>query len=192
MSCAIWSSEIIERARVADRPGAGLSSHMRECEACAAAWREEVSLTEAIRAARDAGPQHRPSEFRRAQLMREFDARRGGRKRSRFFPVTAAAAVLLAALVLSRPQLPGTGQAPDVASTLQGDSAGEFVAVPYSPPLAQGESVEVIRTELSSAALGRMGLPAPALEETFPADVLVGQDGVPRAVRFLDSSDFDF
>ncbi len=133
-----------------------------------------------------------PSEFRRAQLMRELDARRGGRKRSRFIPVAAAAAVLLVAFSVSRPHLPETGQAPEAASAVQGDSAGEFVPVPYSAPLAQGESVEVVRTELSSAALGRMGLPVPALDDTFPADVLIGQDGVPRAVRFLDSSEFDF
>lgn len=193
MSCAEWRAEIIERGRVAHGPGEALSSHMRGCDACAAAWREQISLREAIQAAREVGRDHRASEFRRGQLMRQFDQVHGKRNRWRLIPIAAAAAILLAALSVSHPRFTGTGPSgSEVASAVQEDMSDEFVPVPYTAPLAQGERTEVVRTELSSAALGRMGISAPVLEDPVPADVLLGQDGVPRAVRFLDSSEFNF
>ena len=41
---------------------------------------------------------------------------------------------------------------------LTGSADGEFVAVPYAPPLAPGESVDVVRTQLDTQALDRMGV----------------------------------
>jgi hypothetical protein len=61
-----------------------------------------------------------------------------------------------------------------------------FVAVPYTPPLAAGEFVRVIRTQFHPIALARMGVDVDLNEASeIPADVLVGEDGFPRAVRVL-------
>ena len=68
----------------------------------------------------------------------------------------------------------------------------EFVAVPFAPPLAAGEFVTVVRMELRPAALARMGMDVDVTAANdIPADVLVGQDGSPRAVRVLDEVQFE-
>ncbi len=73
--------------------------------------------------------------------------------------------------------------------TLEPDN-GEFVAVPYAPPLAAGELVSVVRTELQAPALARMGFDMDAAglaryAGAVPADVVMGDDGLPRAVRVI-------
>jgi hypothetical protein len=73
---------------------------------------------------------------------------------------------------------------------LAGDSS-EFVAVAYAPPLAAGEFVSVLRTELQPTALARMGIYVDAAStNAIPADVLVGEDGFPRAVRVVSEVEF--
>jgi hypothetical protein len=66
-----------------------------------------------------------------------------------------------------------------------------FVDVPYAPPLATGEFVRVIRTELHPTALAQMGIYVDTTDASeIPADVVVGEDGFPRAVRL--SGDVQF
>lgn len=67
----------------------------------------------------------------------------------------------------------------------------DFVEVPYAPPLATGELVHVVRTELRPAALARMGIDIDtAVADEIPADVLLGEDGFPRGVRLVETVDF--
>jgi hypothetical protein len=64
----------------------------------------------------------------------------------------------------------------------------DFVPVPYAPPLAQGEVVEVVRAQLTPAALARMGFVVQAdYSGEVETDLMVGSDGVPRAVRVPES-----
>ena len=66
-----------------------------------------------------------------------------------------------------------------------------FVDIAYAPPLAAGEFVSVVRTELQPTALARMGIYVDAdYANAIPADVMVGEDGVPRAVRLV-SEEFE-
>jgi hypothetical protein len=63
-----------------------------------------------------------------------------------------------------------------------------FVPVPYAAPLAPGEFVEVVQRDLTPAALARMGVAMQsATVSPVATDVLVGQDGLPRAVRVPES-----
>lgn len=113
----------------------------------------------------------------------------------------AAAAILLLAIglvELRRSGIPRTGNipqstiAPEIAEIegLPADSSG-FVAVPYAPPLATGEFVSVVRTELQPTALARMGIYVDAgYAADIPADVVVGEDGLPRAVRLVEAIEF--
>jgi hypothetical protein len=60
-------------------------------------------------------------------------------------------------------------------------------------PLREGEdltaleSLQVVRVELTSSALGELALlvDAETANEPVKADVLVGQDGLARAIRFV-------
>ena len=85
----------------------------------------------------------------------------------------------------------GVQSAPTVfyeASTdASGLSSDEFIAVPYTPPLAQGELVRVVHADLDPDALASMGIDIdPAWAGNVPADVVVGEDGIPRAVRITE------
>ncbi len=55
--------------------------------------------------------------------------------------------------------------------------ADDFIAMPYADPLTPVERAEIVRVNV-----GQPG------EVPFPADVVVGQDGLVRAIRFLKTS----
>ncbi|MEP6714678.1 MAG: hypothetical protein ABJC09_03835, partial [Terriglobia bacterium] len=59
-----------------------------------------------------------------------------------------------------------------------------FIAVPYVPPLAAGELVRVVHAELYPSALASLGVNVdPSWTTGIAADLLMGEDGFPRAVR---------
>lgn len=137
----------------------------------------------------------------REQLMKEFDALHAKRRfRPPWAVMAAAAAVMIVALALSLRTIPVSGGAPNAARSSQtewdlvtGSADGDFVPVPYAAPLAPGESVDVIRTQLDTQALDRMGVNvvvASAASAKVDADVVLGQDGLPRAVRVLQPTQF--
>jgi hypothetical protein len=66
-------------------------------------------------------------------------------------------------------------------------NAPGFIALPYSQSGVPTESVVVIRVQVTPSQLSSMGVAVPAAASTarLQADVLVGQDGVARAVRLV-------
>jgi hypothetical protein len=66
-------------------------------------------------------------------------------------------------------------------------NASGFVALPYSQSGVPVESLVVIRVAVTPSQLSSMGVAVPAAASTarVKADVLVGQDGVARAVRLV-------
>jgi hypothetical protein len=63
-----------------------------------------------------------------------------------------------------------------------------FVALPYSQSGVPLENAVVIRVQMRPSELSSMGVAVPAAASTakFEADILVGQDGVARAVRLVE------
>ncbi|HEV2289804.1 MAG TPA: hypothetical protein VGR81_12730 [Candidatus Acidoferrales bacterium] len=123
--------------------------------------------------------------------------------------LAAAAAVLLAIGIwnLSRPH-PGitnrkTGIAPVSVAAIPSnaqpvvrDSAPEetaedltsdFVPVPYAEGLAPGDPGMIVRVQMQRGALGSLGYPVDEAHaaDVVQADLLVGEDGWPRAVRLV-------
>ena len=200
-SCRKWTSEIVECARTGSEPDADLRDHLRECSHCRERRDDERSLSAQIRLARDAARVRRPSEVQRNRILAEFDAVQRRSLRPYLKWAMAAAALLLLAIGLAglrRGGVDGTPNPPQ--STIAQESAeieglpadsNDFVAVPYAPPLATGEFVSVVRTELQPAALARMGIYVDAgFAAEIPADVVVGEDGLPRAVRLVEAIAF--
>jgi len=77
--------------------------------------------------------------------------------------------------------------APPAPPAVSTDETGEFVSLPAADRLPRFESGMIVRVELPVSSLPAYGFPitpggAPAL---VPADVLVGQDGQPRAIRLV-------
>lgn len=63
----------------------------------------------------------------------------------------------------------------------------DFVSVNYEEPQTPMESGQVIRVQMPRSALARFGLPVNLERADVPvkADVLVGDDGLARAIRFV-------
>lgn len=74
-------------------------------------------------------------------------------------------------------------------------SGDDFIAVPYAMPMSPGETLSVVHSQLRPETLAGMGIdvdPAWLNDDSgeISADVVVGQDGLPRAVRIADTTDF--
>jgi hypothetical protein len=67
------------------------------------------------------------------------------------------------------------------------DMTTEFIPLVSAPPLVRGEHAAIMRVELPRSSLRAFGFPV-AEEQRYQrvnADVVVGQDGLIRAVRFV-------
>jgi hypothetical protein len=199
LTCRESAVELLECARAGQVPAAELQAHLIPCSRCRERWEDERRLTAHFRIMRDAVARQ-PSMAGREELMREFDrAHTGG------FPAVwrwalNAAAILLVVLALAYDLRHRGHSAENVAEQqknsvgLQAEDSGDeggFVSVPYALPLAPGEFVRVIRTELDPVALAGMGIDVEAADGAeIPADVLLGEDGLPRGVRVLPDNGF--
>ncbi len=63
-----------------------------------------------------------------------------------------------------------------------------FIPLPNAAPLPQDEDVDLVRVELPRSAITALGIPASddGDADSVEAEVLVGPDGMARAVRFLN------
>jgi hypothetical protein len=193
VTCKEWTWEITERSRIGAAVSPALSHHLAECPQCAERWEAEAELSRGIRHVRVSAAHLRSSEDARARLVAEFgERRRGVLVRRGLIWATAALATFFLVGVWRQGKWAGQRSAPPpvaIAQVFAEDlMTDEFVPVPYAAPLAPGEYVEVVQTELTPAALARMGFVIRAASASVvPTDLMVGQDGLPRAVRVPES-----
>jgi hypothetical protein len=115
------------------------------------------------------------------RLSSAFRARHPRRAKHLWMYALAACAVLLLGLSFLDHRKP----APKPADFVY--MAPGFIALPYSQSGVPIESAVVIRVAVTRSELASMGVAVPASASTarVNADVLVGQDGVARAVRLV-------
>lgn len=110
--------------------------------------------------------------------------------------LTTAAAVLVAT-ALGRPpigrhdpssQRAGTHTRARFPHDVQPPPAGGFIVVPGATLLPSFESGSLVRMELPVSLLPSLGMTPPATGHAteVTADIIVGQDGLPRAVRLVE------
>ena len=195
MSCTEWTAEISETSRRGGAPGDALADHLAMCRSCTARWQSEAALDRDLARVRQAASHLRSAPASRARLLEEFEARRAVRSpRIRTWMAIAATIVLAVALALWREPV-HTAQAPAAVEQAADEvlADNDFVPVPYAPPLAQGEMVEVVRMDLSPAALAGMGFVTQAgYSGDVTTDLVIGEDGLPRAVRLPESFQIRF
>jgi hypothetical protein len=65
--------------------------------------------------------------------------------------------------------------------------ATDFFEIPYAEPLRPEERADVFRIQMPRAGMAAFGLPVSGgrLDVRITADVLMGEDGVARAIRFI-------
>jgi hypothetical protein len=97
-------------------------------------------------------------------------------------PVTAAAAV-------PEPQKRVSARRPEKALGRNPEpDEGRFIPLPEAARLSPAESLDVVRVKMPRSAMMRFGLPVSAERawEPVKADVVFGQDGMARAIRFVE------
>ena len=129
---------------------------------------------------------------RERALLEAFDAaqqeRRAPAARASV-SLPAAAAALLALAATMAWLIVGRSGRPPAAPVVAPLTTTEFVLWPGAAELPTFESGHLMRMEMPVSALPSLGLVPPATHAAVvQADVLVGQDGLPRAVRL--SPDF--
>lgn len=75
----------------------------------------------------------------------------------------------------------------DLRNDLRNDIVTSFVPLPYGGGTAYLESAHIVRMELPRSALVTLGLAVPEEQwtERMQADVLFGEDGLARGIRFV-------
>lgn len=202
MDCNQWTEELVECARRGAELPKRLSLHLSECRRCRDFWSAQQSLAPAIQAFRAALAGERSSEAGRNRLLAEFAKLEDTQPRLWIRWAWGVAATALLALVLlpawrlapgrSAISQPAISDDEEFADSAVGDgNEGSFIPLPFVAPMAAGESVEIVRTELNGAELARMGIDLPVgFDEEFDADLVLGEDGSPRAVKLLGYQDF--
>ena len=172
--------------------------HLEYCAVCAARLRSQRELHSGLRALAGlmgpiAAPARVESRLRiafRAHTRMPPYAPEGVSSRRRWAPIltwaAAAAVVFGLAITLARVQRPEPA-----AQALEGDPLAAdsgFIALPNTEQIGPNEDINLVRVELPRSAMIALGFAADAgrASELVQADLMLGDDGLARAVRFLD------
>jgi hypothetical protein len=190
MNCRQLKLDVIDFARgvaLAPSRAVAVECHLRECASCAAVVERQRAISVALRRLAD---QKVPAlnATRLNSLMAAV-----GRRRGRSRPATIAVGLSVAASILIVVSLSVgvTREAPPHSSetaaalTQPGTPETGFVVLPGAAALPRLESGRVIRIEIPESELSAVGLWRAARGGAIQADVLVGQDGLARAVRLV-------
>jgi len=181
MTCRQLTPNVIDFARgiALDRSReAAVTEHIRSCASCAALVERERAMSAALRLV--AREEHVPeqNDVRLGRLLAIFDAPRPQPRRNAMSVGLSLAASILIIVGLSvgggsdapKPSASGVVAVPPAPA---GTAENAFVVLPGALALPRLESGQVIRVELPSA------------DGAIQADVLIGQDGLARAVRLV-------
>ena len=179
--------------------------HLSECPACAARMSRHRELEAGFRAVAAGFRRVEAPPRVEARLRSAFRRQTGRESRApsrRWMPVvtwaTAFATMFCLAALLVRPRQPELARPPvrrNIEFAMvqpQTDSDG-FIPLPNGAGVAAGDAadeddVNLVRVEVPRSAMIALGLHVSADrdEELVEADILLGSNGIARAVRFLD------
>lgn len=189
--------------------------HLQRCEPCAVRLRSQLALKQGLRAVAGKLRRIEAPARVEARLVAAFRAQSGiaasgsrsFRGRAPWMPVltwaAAVAAVFALAVLLIRgrqPDLPApaVSRGPELAlntmpaefGNVDGASLVEsgFIPLPNAAQIDPNEEVNLVRVEVPRSAMIALGYDVKPEEasDSVKADVMLGNDGLARAVRFLD------
>jgi hypothetical protein len=181
--------------------------HLLECAVCAARMRNQGELAAGLRSLAEEQVHIEAPSRVEARLIAAFRAQAGvpaGRAVRRWIPAAtwaaAVAAMIAVGMFLVRDRETETrGNAPHRVEVAAIESATDFATddgflpLPGAAQLVSADDVNVVHVELPRSAMMQVGIEVnpDRAGETVRADVMVGADGVARAVRFVDSAGSD-
>jgi hypothetical protein len=186
--------------------------HAGECEACARRLGEQRLLAAGLGAAAAEWRTVEAPAHVGVRLVTAFRSRRAvpSRPHRIWLPVLtwASAALVLVGLALlvvrgrppvsPRRTLPRAVELASVGAPLDWGveddavsgigATGDFIPLPNAEQVGENEAVNVVRVEVPRSAMLAVGLPVSVerASELVEADVMLGSDGLARAVRFVN------
>ncbi len=182
--------------------------HLDECPACAARMQRRQQLASGMRAMADSMARAQAPSRVESRLLAAFRSHAGTAAmapRRRWIPVAtwaaAFAAMIGVGIFLVRNRAPEAEQPlparhvelalSDPGNALDAAMEEGFLPLPGAAQLSASDDMNVVHVELPRSAMMQVGIevtPEDA-DETVLADVMVGSDGLARAVRFVTGSD---
>ena len=210
MNCRDFVDSLPE---LAGEMGGEAQAHLGECARCRLYLEHQRQLSEGLRnVGREMRRVKAPGRIESA-LLAEFRGQTGWveapRARRWWSPAVAwgtAAAVLAAAALLfvvrvrqaETPAVPYPAESASVdwtatlpEGTASTAAAGEFIPLPNADRLPPDEHVNMVRVELPRSAMIALGyaVSADRADEMVEADVVLGSDGLARAVRLVNENE---
>jgi len=209
MNCQEFWNTVPQRA---DAAALANHEHPAQCPACALRLRNQFALRRGLRAmagqmSRVEAPARVETQLRTA--FRDYQGLEPAgswkfRARAAWIPVLtwAAATAVLAFALVSIPGVqpgsaPATAQGPGVSTANAAESEAVnrtaaadngFIPLPNAAQVGPNDEVNLVRVEVPRAAMMSLGYDVKPEEASqfVQADVMLGTDGLARAVRFLD------
>jgi hypothetical protein len=175
VNCKEARAAAIEHARSGSM---AVNTHFEACAECRRFLQAQVALHSAFAALAHDVPAPPNLEVK---LLAEFEvaSRRTPVRLRGWLPAVVAASLAIASVVLYH----RTVLTPRIVD-------GQFIAIPYTAPLAPYERTSIVRMDVPVAALIAAGFDvhAPDARVAVRADVLFGQDGRAHAIRLITNS----
>lgn len=144
----------------------------------------DPTIHAALRRLRDESHAPDVDAAREAVLLAVYDRAHANRRGRRIPQIPVLAALAAAAAVLIAVTVESPRRAPREAPA---NAPAEFTIVPGAAALPPLESGSLVRTTLPVSVLPSLGVSPPAQATgSVKADLIVGQDGLARAVRLVD------
>ena len=187
--------------------GAALDGHAAECAPCARLLGEQQALAAGLHSVSAAWREIEAPARVEAGLVAAFRTQKRAlaKPQRMWLPVltwasAAALLIVLASFAIRgrepAPPRPVSRRAVQVASLpsaldwdYDSDSAnGDFIPLPNAQQVGENEDLDVVRVEVPRSAMLAVGLPVSSerVTELVEADVMLGADGLARAVRFIN------
>jgi hypothetical protein len=152
---------------------------------------EHPELLDALRALAAEGPTEAPPQVEE-RLKREFHRLNRRRNLITWAPALSAVAAVAIALLLwmhrDQAKPPAAVAIQATAPAIEDESDASFYPLPEAEVLPAVESAMVVRVQLPVSSLQLMGVPISneRAGASVEADLLLGQDGLARAVRLVE------
>jgi hypothetical protein len=185
MNCQHYKNEILELIRKQEVLSAELQEHLRQCSDCSEYFDSQQQLHTALQEInrKDQAMSAQQPPIRLMSAVRQKERARV----SEFFWMKAAAIFIVSVLCGSywiyqseHRQNPGDKK----ITTIQAENPNDYMPLTYG--MAQDEPLQRVRVKLPRSALNDFGIPLNQVRsEEVTADVIVGESGIPYAIRVV-------
>jgi len=188
MNCTRFKNELLDVARQMAKPADELNEHINTCGNCRAYLESQQLLNSPLSVIRNQDATLQQSSDSLQFLLAALQKSSPSGSRTSMFWLKIAAVFLISGLcggvwiyLSEYRQNPGEKKA-----SVRNEQPETYVPLTYG--MAPGESLQRVRVKLPRSALNDLGIAVQRGKDEITADVIVGESGVPYAIRVVQQS----